>query len=134
MSPFDYDPEDDRVALSDGLLYGQVEVGYPAEHSSKQADHVFDALNSAKDTSVPLSVLCEEIAKPVRIMLIEDSLNQLVDYLDVGLCQYINCHAVADALGSINAVQGTAGKLFLHGKVMSLSNWIVTVRLFCAQY
>ena len=134
MSPFDYDPEDDRVALSDGLLYGQVEVGYPAEHSSKQADHVFDALNSAKDTSVPLSVLCEEIAKPVRIMLIEDPLNQLIDYLDVGLCQYINCHAGAGALGSINAVQGMTGKLLPRWKVMSLSNWIVAVKPICAQY
>ncbi len=47
MSPFDNHPHDDCVALSDGFLHGQVEVGYRTEYSSKQADHVFDPLNGA---------------------------------------------------------------------------------------
>jgi hypothetical protein len=134
VGPFDYDPEDDRVALGDGILHSQVKVGYRTENSSEQADHVFNTFNGAEYPSVPLSVLCEEIAKLVRIMLIEDGLNQLIDYLDVGLCQYVNCHAGADALGSINAVQRMTGKLFPRGKVLSLSNWIVAVKLLCVQY
>src|SRR4029077_4914854 len=95
MSTLDHDPDDDRIALSNYLLNGQVKVGYRTEHSSKQADHVFDTLNSAQDPSVPLSVLCEELSKPVRIMLIEDDFDQLIDYLDVGLCNHINCHNLA---------------------------------------
>jgi hypothetical protein len=50
---------------------------------------------------VPLSVLCEEIANPIRIMLVEDAFDQLIDYLDIGLCHYIHCHAEAVKLSQI---------------------------------
>jgi hypothetical protein len=78
-----------------------VKVGYRTEHSSKKADHVFDALNNAEDPSVPLSVLCEELSNSVRIVLIEDAFNQLIDYLDIRLCHYIHCHAEAVRTGKI---------------------------------
>jgi len=62
---------------------------------------------------VPLSVLCEEIANPVRIMLIEDAFDQLIDYLDVRVCQYIHCHAEAVRLGKIKTGL-TYGEITFH--------------------
>src|ERR1700756_1954253 len=99
VSPLDDDPDHDRIALSDDLLFGDMQVRYRIEHTSKQAGHVFGALYGAKHPSVPFPVLCEELADPVRILLIEDALVEVPNGLEVG---FLRIHGPHRRLGDIS--------------------------------